>query len=103
VGKTAEVRLGERNPTIFDLAGSKLTDLAANGVGCDSLKRGGRAVVVAMALLVIAIGMLVATASRAQTITLGNPVYDSAPCPKPHLPGRNPNPWIQIQPTAVDI
>jgi pimeloyl-ACP methyl ester carboxylesterase len=72
---------------VSTLRRSRPIDLAANGGGCDGLKRGGRAAVLAMALLVIAIGLLVATASRAQTITSTNPPFDPAPCPKPNLPG----------------
>jgi hypothetical protein len=60
--------------------------------------------VLAVALLVIATGVLTAPASRAQNIPpVDHAYFDPAPCPKPNLPGSQPDPWIQIQPTAVDI
>jgi pimeloyl-ACP methyl ester carboxylesterase len=75
---------------VSTLRASKPTDLAADKASCDSLKRGGRAVRLAMALLVIAIGVFATATSRAQTVTPRNSVYDPAACPKPNLPGSQP-------------
>ena len=75
---------------VSTLRGSNPTDLASNKGGC-GLKRGGRAV--AVALLVIVTGLLTAPASGAQGITpVDHAHFDPAPCPKPNLPGSQPDP-----------
>jgi pimeloyl-ACP methyl ester carboxylesterase len=64
--------------------------LASNKGGC-GLKGGGRAV--AVALLVIVTGLLTASALGAQGITpVAHAHFDPAPCPKPNLPGSQPDP-----------
>src|SRR4051812_36460587 len=71
----------------------KPCDLAAKGCGCDALKRGGRPMPLAMALLAIGTGLLTAPVSEAQSITpVDHAHFDPAPCPKPNLPGSQPKP-----------
>lgn len=81
------------NPTSLDAARVKTHPVGHHGGGCDGLNHGARVVPFAAALLVMITGLATAPASGAQNIAPADRAhFDPAPCPKPNLPGSQPDP-----------